>query len=123
MSITLHDKQKLGWFKDINEIFGQGLKPYELAVRFYLSACADNISAIAYPAISTIAKAIGASERLIYNAINSLVEKGWLEKKNRSTLGRSMSNCYKLLVPYSILQARDAKAMALNHIAKEKGSE
>jgi len=46
-----------------------------------------------------------------------------LEKKNRSTLGRSMSNCYKLLVPYSILQARDAKAMALNHIAKEKGSE
>lgn len=76
-----------------NAIFDSGLKPNERLAYVVLSYFADNDGAC-FPSYASIAEKMGCSRPTAINAVDSLVSKGWVSKKERSEDGEQTSNIY-----------------------------
>ncbi len=97
MSDTIQRGSKRNFFMVDNGVFDErlGLEPLDKLVYICLLRYADNTSREAYPGQERIAKDIGISRQRVNIAINTLTEKGLIEKKARfDKRGSQTSNQY-----------------------------
>lgn len=76
---ALVDGRTRGWFWEFNDVFNAGLPPHALLVRLYLSRCSDH-ERKARASVKDIAAHCNFGERVVEDALATLVEKGWIEE-------------------------------------------
>jgi predicted transcriptional regulator len=97
MADTIHRGSKRNFFMVDNGVFDErlNLEPLDKLVYICLLRYADNNSREAYPGQSRIAKDIGITRQRVNIAINTLTEKGLIEKRARfDKRGSQTSNQY-----------------------------
>jgi uncharacterized phage protein (TIGR02220 family) len=101
MDDKLLSKWEYPYFRMPNSVIDRHeLDSYELAALVVLMRYADNHKSSAWPSFKTIAKLTGTSRNRAIKSIDSLIEKKYLIKKNRSDdKGNSLSNLYYLVDP------------------------
>lgn len=77
-----------------SRVWGLQLSPVEKLVMLKLADCANDQGRNAYPAVQTIADAVGVNARTVQRALRELEGRGLIEVEHRAAAGRP--NCYRL---------------------------
>jgi len=83
----------------LNRVYASGLPGRAKTVMFYLVNRSSR-ELTCFPAIPTIARETGLSERTVQRALKELCEEGYISKRLRFRKnGGQSSNCYVLISP------------------------
>lgn len=109
--------------KVLNRVYASSLPSRAKTVMFYL-VNRSNKELICFPAIPTIARETGLSERTVQRALKELCEEGYVKKSPRyRENGGQSSNLYILLIEDNKKVDEDNNQKIIDkHVRKERGT-